>query len=1766
MKKSLTVITFFISLFFSCKLLAQQKDSLIRFANGNLFTGNNVQKSIFKKENIQSALFYNQYFVVLQFSVLPNKQIKENLIKAGIALDNYVPDNAYIATINKDFIFETANQYGITSINVLPPTYKISKQLLNYLPVNNKKQMVAIAVSYVSTVKKNTVDKELQNAGAVLVPSKYNTTNVVFIKLDKKLINSIASLPFVSGLSLQILSDEPLNYNSRAAHGVSGLNTANGKNLNGKGVTIGIGDDADISTHADFTGRLIMRTPALPSDHGTHVAGTIAGAGIVNPKYRGMASRATVINQYFSDVITNASVYVTDNNMVLSNNSYYTGQSLCPGEGEYDVLSNYIDQQAKTYPALLHNVAAGNDGSLNCLNFPVSFGTIKSGWQCAKNVLTVGAMNVQDYSIAYFSSRGPVADGRIKPEITANGWAVASTTTNNNYGINYGTSMACPAVTGALALLYERYKQLNTGVNPSSALIKAVVCNTAEDLGNIGPDYTFGFGMLNARRAVQAIESNHYFTSAIDNGNSKVQTITIPANTKRLKVMLYWTDVAAASNAAIALVNDLDLTVKEPSSLLHRPLVLNSAPANVNDVATEGADHINNIEQVVIENPTAGNYTINVSGFSVPFGPQDYVITYEIIKPSITVEYPYGGETFVPNETENIRWSADGNEASTFKIDYSIDNGINWTLINSNVAAGSRVLSWIIPLTVTQTALVRVSGNSNLLTGQSSFNFGILGQPVIKATNVCEGAVQLNWNAIAGATAYDILQVSGDSMKVIGNTVANNFLLFGLDKNTTTWLGVAAKNGDFSGRRSISLSALPGSGNCTLAAFNWDVKVDSILAPNTARQYFANENNAKAPVQIIIKNLGTISITNPFNVSYSFGAATVTETINPVIAAGGSFTYTFIGLYPIISTGYKYNFKAWVTLAADGNHLNDTAYKTVKFINNDPVNTLPVNEGFETMPDINITKEEMAFGENKYLDFFASSKRGRARTFVNTGFAHTGIRSLTLDQWPYNATSTIDSLLLNYNLVNYASDQIRFDFYYKNHGQSNNAGNKIWIRGSENNNWLQAYDLYANQAVLGQWKHGLFNINEVLDSAVPAQVITKTFQIKIGEEGNTSANTPYPLTYNDNGYTFDDLHLNQVFNDLELKTINLPDKSGCGLTATNPISISIKNYSNTDLKSIEVNYQINGGTVNTEIIPSIAANQLINYTFIKTVDFSTYTEQNINVWINFAADNYTVNDSILNYVVHNSPLIDTFPYLQSFESSDGNFYTKGTNTSWQWGKPNKVIVNKAANGIKAWVTNLTGNYNDNETSYLYSPCFNLNGLKKPVLSFSHILELEINYDFTWVEYSTDGIIWQKLGASGSGTNWYQADSNNWKLSNKKWHVASIDLPIISGNIRFRFVLSSDGGVNMEGIGIDDVSIHEKSDAITASTIKTVTVSKVAGNNWVPFYLGNKNIGPWYLLGEINPNGQDLGSVEMNFYPNRTGTVRSHNNQNYLDRNYVVHPSNPPLADVSVRLYFTDVEVDSLINAKSCINCIHPTSAYDLGITKYSGSIAEENDILDDDSTGFFNYILPEKTAVIPHGNGYYAEFTVNSFSEFWFGNGEGNDTEPVPVNLLLFDAIKQSGGVLLNWKIGNEVNVAKYEIERGSDIGNFKSIGTVAIIGSGLNSFTDSQPLVGANYYRLKIVERNGAFTFSPIKKISFGNDGDVIFIYPNPIINATLFIASTVNCTSCYLYDATGKIVKSFTLQGRNNAINISGVAKGIYTLKVISEIGTHSKKVFIQ
>ncbi len=1759
MKKYYSFFFFPVLLLSYVAVTAQDNDMPVRFAAGNFITGNNIKRQSFNPGGLQVSLYKNNYYVLVQFLKLPSLQVQNDLRMAGLDLETYLPGHAYQATINGSFDFSQANKYGIISINTIPVFYKIDKAIFTVNEFNKNDQSL-IAVSYYASLNKTAVIIELEKAGAVIVATKFSATNVVFIRADLGLIQAIASLPFVSYVSLQNLTDKPLNYKSIGKHAVTSLLSPSGKNLSGKGIVVGVGDNSEIITpHLDFTGRVINRVPFPLSFHGIHVSGTVAGAGLLDPKHNGMAPRATIVSQYLSDIITSTPTYVTDYNMVVTNNSYTNAEGGCIGTGAYDVSSNYTDKQMGDYKKLLHVFAAGNDGSNTCSPYPLSFATIKSGYQVAKNVLTVGALDTL-YGPAVFTSRGPVNDGRLKPEIVATGVNVFSTRHAFGYERSNGTSMSSPIVAGVATLLNEQYRKFNSNAVPQASLIKAVLCNTAEDLGNPGPDFTFGFGNLNARRAAETIENNRFYLSST---TPSTNALTVPVGVRRLKVMLYWNDTAAAPNAATQLINDFDLTVVAPGNITHQPLILDATPANVNNTAFEGIDRINNIEQVVIDNPVAGSYDVNVNAFALPYGPWEYVVTYQMDMNGVTVEYPFGEEKMVPGETEVIRWNAYGDEANTFTLEYF--DGSSWNLINNNVPADAQSYYWVVPSTVSNNCLVRVSRNSSAYTDVSNFNFTVIGQPVVAATIPCDGFVQLDWPATSGTTSYDIWQLKADTMAIIGNTASLSYLIPGLNSSTTYWFGVSAKNGTVNGRRSVSKSALPATGVCTLSIFDNNMKAVSVDAPVTGRQFTSSALTASEQIRFTIKNLDNVATAGPYDLYYQInGGATIMESSSVAIAALSTRQYTFTTTANFSAPGI-YTIKAWVKRTGDTHVLDDTAALTIKHLANGLV-TLPVLDGFENALAKDYITNTIGLDSIDRVDFKANTTRGRARTFVNTGFALNGSKAITLDQFPVGALNT-DSLLMTYNLGNYISgQQLRLDFYYKNHGQENYPNNKVWVRSNDTKPWVLAYDLIANQAALGQYKHAVININDVLDTVVPAQPISSSFQIKIGQQANTSANVPYPIIDQDDGYTFDDVGIREATNDIGIYRIVSPSITGCGIAGSQPVSIEIKNYSSTTFTSVPVYYSVNGGTAMMETIASLPPG-ISPHTFVLPENLLPDTDYSFNFWIYESTDNYRSNDSILNHNFHTSSVINTFPYLEGFESSEANWYSKGQNNSWQWGTPTKTIINKAANGTKAWVTNLTGKYNSNEISYLYSPCFNLSGLTQPVLSFSHIFQIEDRTpaDYNWIEYSINGgVTWSRLGINGAGTNWYNdpTGKNQWRPSLKTWHVASIDIPTTGTNVRFRFVFTSDLGFNLEGVGIDDIHIFEKQ-LIYSDVPITGLSQNVSGSNWVHF-----NSATGRRVASINANGISLGNTIVDVYP-YTGTVRIDNNQYYLNRNIVIRPTTQPGANASVRFYFTDAEAKLLLAASGCAPCTPTKDPYELGVTKYSGSASQENGTLLDNGGGIYSFILPANTEIIPYDNGYYAEFPVSSFSELWLNNGGVGGVNPLPVNLLTFEAVKQSKKVLLQWTTENELNADKFLVERSADGITYTGIGNVvALNGNTKNNYNlvDVQPLAGLNFYRLKMLDKDASFRYSPVRKINFNDAGDDITVYPNPVVNAAIFIVSSTNCNKAILFDAAGKMIRVFTLTGRSNTLDLAGIAKGTYQLRIFTENSMHTEKIIIQ
>jgi hypothetical protein len=609
------------------------------------------------------------------------------------------------------------------------------------------------------------------------------------------------------------------------------------------------------------------------------VSGVVSGDGLLEERFRGVAPKSLLIVDYFDFILAKTPTYFSDYGMTVTNNSYYNGLVGCPGNSDYNELSVYVDQQIYSNPFLQHIFAAGNDGQRTCTPYPLSFGTIKSGYQVGKNVLDVADYHIGTDNLNLSSSRGPVEDGRIKPEITASGVAVMTPSRNNSYQDGYGTSFSSPFITGVWSLLTERYKQLNGNNLPKSALLKAIICNTGDDRGNPGPDYSFGFGFVNPRRAAEAVENKRYFLGTLSTGGSASQTITVPAGTKQLKVMLYWHDKPGSPIAARALINDLDLTVTDGANS-YQPWILNASPSSVNLPAVRGIDRINNIEQVTIDNP--GNaVTINLSGFQVPDGPQEYIVTYEFLSDDIKLEYPIGGERLASGQDEVIKWNANDNSTNTFTIEYSIDDGASWIVINNNVAGNQHRIRWIgIPNNPTNKGKVRVTRNGGGASAVTAGNFTILAQPVLTPSVPCEGYVNLSWSAVSGATDYEVLQLAEDEFVSLGITSSTIFSVKGLDKSKTYWFTVRGRLTDSLGQRAVATSIIPVSSTpCTAAEFDNDLKIDSLLSPLNGRLFTSNALSAAHPVTVRIKNLDDVATSGSYSLTYQInGGPIISET------------------------------------------------------------------------------------------------------------------------------------------------------------------------------------------------------------------------------------------------------------------------------------------------------------------------------------------------------------------------------------------------------------------------------------------------------------------------------------------------------------------------------------------------------------------------------------------------------------------------------------------------------------------------------------------------------------------------------------------------------------------------------------------------------------------------------------------------------------------------------------------------------------------------
>ncbi len=750
---------------------------------------------------------FNGGFVrVIQFEKLPDNNLKSEMTAAGLILMDYIPNKAYVAHINQNITYELLRKWNVRALSDYTTNQKIDRyiasgQFPHYVSNGNKTRVI---VHFYELSDFNIAYNTILSTEEFNVLNTSEENQQVEIEIPDTKITSLASNKYVKFIEIGHDPGEPDNFNGRTLHRSNALNTSfpGGKKYDGTGVVVMMQDDGDIGPHIDFNGRVDQSSANVMSslgNHGDHVAGTFMGAGNLDPLAEGMAPGVFGFIYGNSNNHYNAvPARFTNDGLVITTKSYSNGCN-----AGYTSLTQQLDQQVNTYPSLVHVFSAGNSNGSNCgYGAGSQWGNITGGHKVGKNVITVANLNFID-QISSSSSRGPSTDGRIKPDISSKGSSVFSNDENYGYRTISGTSMACPGVTGVLAQLYHAYRDLNGNQDPNSALMKAVVLNTAEDIGNQGPDFIYGWGRINAIRAFNVLENLQYLDSSINNGATNTHILNVPSGVSRMKVMLYWKDPAAALSTSFDLVNDLNFQIIDQSLSTYSPLVLDPTPSPtlLNAPATPGIDNLNNMEQIVINNPTAGNFQLIVQGSMIPQGPQEYFITY-LYEYSDVVEltYPIGGEPFVPGETQTLRWDAYGNTAP-FNLEFSIDSGATWNSIASSVSSSLRYFNWTVPATSTEKALVRITRAAE--TDMSEATFTILPIPSnVNVVSSCTDSAALSWSAVAGADGYIVRKLGSqymDSVTFTTGTVAfvNNVNL----NDPDVWLSVQAVILDNSGTK-----------------------------------------------------------------------------------------------------------------------------------------------------------------------------------------------------------------------------------------------------------------------------------------------------------------------------------------------------------------------------------------------------------------------------------------------------------------------------------------------------------------------------------------------------------------------------------------------------------------------------------------------------------------------------------------------------------------------------------------------------------------------------------------------------------------------------------------------------------------------------------------------------------------------------------------------------------------------------------------------------
>jgi cysteine-rich repeat protein len=557
------------------------------------------------------------------------------------------------------------------------------------------------------------------------------------------------------------------------------------------------------------------------------------------------------------------------------------------------------------------------------------------------------------------------------------------------------------------------------------------------------------------------------------------------------------------------------------------------------------------------------------------------------------------------------------------------------------------------------------------------------------------------------------------------------------------------------------------------------------------------------PVTVTISNVGAVPVSD-YQVSYTIdGGEPVVETPSTLLDPGDSITVEFGAPADLSATG-EFAIASAVSTAMDSIAANDVLFRTVTSAPFVTITDL-YSEGFETGPGGWVTSgEPVSSWEVGTPDaaFIDAANSGDAAWVTNLDgdFANDELSFLTSPCFDMSALGS-DPLF-------------RFAHIFDTGGSFDEGWVEISADGGSR--WRK----------LGEAGQGLNWYNDDSDDTWNGESgdpgAWRTAQILVaGVAGEDSVRLRFVFDASsfsaDEGFGVDDVQIGSDITDLAVVDADVPSA-----TCASPdvgVQATIANLGASDVASFEVSYRVDGGAPVTETVSDgLAAGDTMMVSFATTADLSALGPHALEVRVTATDDSFAPNDTV---VVDSRSLpvvaVDSAGYAEDFEADDGDWLATGENVSWEWGMPDDSasgvsIITEAASGMNAWVTNLSGDYENNEESAVESPCFDFSSLSSdPVLSFSHLFETESSFDEGWIEVSLDGgETWSKLGAAGEGTNWYNDTEDDWwhDMSASSWRTASHLLDGTAGEarVRIRHRFASDGSVTREGFGLDDVMV------------------------------------------------------------------------------------------------------------------------------------------------------------------------------------------------------------------------------------------------------------------------------------------------------------------------------------------------------------------------